>query len=176
MSSLKLYIIRLFVLFIPETRGFSIKRFLYRWAGAKIGENVRICSSAIILGSGKLKIGSNTWVGQNVMLLASKEIEIGKNVDIGPKVYIGNGTHVIEPNSERIAGKGKSIKIIIGNGTWLGVNSTILPGVVVGDKVVVGAGSLVNTKLESYTVAVGSPAKAIKIWDVKTQNWIPCKR
>jgi acetyltransferase-like isoleucine patch superfamily enzyme len=174
MSPFKLHIIRFFIFFIPETRGFNIKRFLYRWAGAIIGKNVQICSSVFILGSGKLYIGDNTWIGHKVIIIASSIVQIGRNVDIAPGVYIGNGTHEIEPNSQHIAGKGKSIKITIGDGSWLGVNSTILPGVSTGKKVIVAAGSLVNCYITSYTVVAGIPAKPMKKWDLKNEVWIRC--
>ena len=54
-------------------------------------------------------------------------------------------------------------KIIIGQGCWIGMNSVILPGVVLGEKTIVGAGSVVTKSfLEGYCVIAGNPAKKIK--------------
>ena len=52
--------------------------------------------------------------------------------------------------------------ITIGNDVWLGGNVTILPGVTIGDNVVIGAGSVVTKDIPSNCVAVGNPCKPIK--------------
>lgn len=54
----------------------------------------------------------------------------------------------------------KSIKI--GRNVWIGSNSTILPGVTVGDNAVIGAGSVVTRDVPENMVAAGNPAKVIK--------------
>lgn len=163
MNSVLLYFIKIITFFIPETRGFGVKRFLYRSAGVKIGKNVRICSSAKILGNGHLEIGDNTWIGPDAFIISSSKIRIGSNVDIAPKVYIGTGTHVIDLSSANVAGEGISKDVFIENGCWLGVNSLILPGVVVKEKCVVAAGSLLNKTIDkTHVVIAGIPAKEIK--------------
>ncbi|TXR54928.1 CatB-related O-acetyltransferase [Reinekea thalattae] len=52
--------------------------------------------------------------------------------------------------------------VVIGHGCWIGDNVTILPGVCIGNGVVIGAGSVVTGDIPSYCIAVGTPAKAIK--------------
>lgn len=158
-----LYINRLIFSVLPETRCFGLKRALLRLAGAKIGNNVRICSSAMIIGVGELKIGDNTWIGQRVMLIASSKIKIGKNVDIAPNVYIGNGTHEITPERDRIADVELSKDIEIGDGCWICVNSTILAGVSIGKKCVVAAGTVVTKSFDNMKLIVGIPAEVKKI-------------
>lgn len=164
MNSVILYIYRLITYVLPETRFFSLKRFLLRKAGLVIGENVRICSSALFLGTGKIYIGDNTWIGHNVIIASASpsEICIGDNVDIAPNVYIGNGSHEIDPLGSHSAGKGISGNIIINDGVWICVNSTILANVEIGHKAVVGACTLVNKNIEAYTVVGGNPCKEIK--------------
>jgi acetyltransferase-like isoleucine patch superfamily enzyme len=51
----------------------------------------------------------------------------------------------------------------IGKYTWIGGNSTILPGVTVGEGAIIGAGSVVTHDIPPYSVAVGVPAKVIKV-------------
>lgn len=162
MNSLRLFVIRKILDFVPETRAFGMKRILYRWAGAIIGEGVRINSSAKITGVGKLSIGANTWIGPNTTIMCSSEISICANCDIAPRVYIGDGTHQITPNKDRIAGIDTTKKIVIGEGCWLCVNSTILPGVSIGNKCVVAAGAVVTGDCEDMTLVAGVPAKKIK--------------
>ena len=158
----RLYIYHLLCHWMPETSCFALKRALLRWAGAKIGKGVRICSSATILGAGTLSIGEDTWIGQNVLMTASGKIEIGDHVDIGPLVYLGNGTHEIDPVNVRSAGNGVCKDIAVESGCWLGARATILPGVRIGRKTVVGAGSLVNKDLPPEVVAVGVPAGILR--------------
>lgn len=147
---------------IPESKGFGFKRWLLRRCGAKIGKNVRICSSVLIQGAGDLSIGDSTWIGHKTMLIASSTINIGSNVDIAPLVYIGTGTHDINPAGPHVAGRGLSSDIEIGDGSWIGVSARILPGVKIGAMCVVGAASLVNKNLDPRGVYVGIPAKLIR--------------
>lgn len=162
MNSFRLFIVRKILDFVPETRAFGMKCALYRWAGANIGDGVRINSSAKILGVGKLSIGANTWIGPNTLIMCSSEIEIGANCDIAPCVYIGDGTHIITPEKERIAGIDATKGISIGDGCWLCVNSTILPGVSIGRKCVVAAGAVVTANCNDMTLVGGVPAKKVK--------------
>ena len=162
MNSLKLYIVSKITSCLPETRAFRFKRILYRWAGAHVGEGVRICSSVKILGIGELYINDNTWVGPGTVIFCSSKITIGANCDIAPCVYIGDGSHKISLEGERIAGEDTSDNIIIGDGCWLCVNSTILSGVLLGRKCVVAAGAVVTAGSDDMKLLAGIPAKIIK--------------
>ena len=158
MRTIVQYINKLIFPLLPETKCFGLKRGLLRLSGAKIGRNVRICSSVMIIGAGEMTIGDNTWVGHRCLISASSSIKIGKNVDIAPNVYIGNGTHEITPDKERIASIELSKDIVIGDGCWLCANVTILPGVTVGDKCVVAAGSVVTKSYGNMKLLAGVPA------------------
>lgn len=157
-----LFFINFFKIFIPETRCFGVKRILYRMAGVQIGKNVRICSSAKITGNGSLSIGDNTWIGHEALIISSSSIRIGKNIDIAPRVYIGTGTHKIDLSTPNIAGDGFSLDITIKDGSWIAANSTILPGVVLGPKTIVAAGSVVVSDTPEYVLVGGVPAKILK--------------
>lgn len=157
-----LFFINILKILIPETRCFGFKRLLYRMAGAKIGKNVRICSSAKITGNGTLSIGENTWIGHEALIISSSSIIIGKNIDIAPRVYIGTGTHIIDLTSSNIAGKGLSKDILIKDGSWIAANSTILPGIEVGHKSIVAAGAVVNKNVSDYSLVGGVPAQILK--------------
>lgn len=162
MISSKLYIYSLITKYIPETKAFGLKRCILRWAGAKIGKNVRICSSAMIIGAGELEIGDNTWVGHRSIISATSSINIGANVDIAPNVFIGNGTHEITPDRDRIADIELSKDITIGDGCWLCANTTIIAGVNLGKKCVVAAGAVVTKSFEDMFLIGGVPAKILK--------------
>lgn len=162
MNSFKLFIVRNILNLVPETRGFGMKRTLYRWAGVNVGEGVRINSSAKISGVGSITIGAHTWIGPGAIIICTSEITIGANCDIAPYVYIGDGTHMITPEKERIADIVTTEKITIGDGCWLCVNSTILPGVTIGKKCVVAAGAVVTHSCDDMELLAGVPAKMIK--------------
>ena len=162
MTGLKRYLTEFILKFIPETRCFRLKRALYRFVGIKIGKNVRMCSSARFMGAGRIEIGCNTWVGHQVLIISSSYIRIGSDVDIAPNVYIGTGSHSIDPTGKRVAGIGYNKDIIIGDGSWLGVNACILPGVSVGQKCIIAAGAVVINDTESLSVYGGVPAKKIR--------------
>lgn len=152
------YISKFVFNFLPETRYFGLKRSLLRLSGAKIGKNARICSSVMIIGAGELEIGDNTWIGHRCVISATSRIKIGANCDLAPNVFIGNGTHEITPERERVADIEISKDVVIGDGCWLCVNSTILPGVSIGKKCVVAAGSVVTKSCDDMKLLAGVPA------------------
>lgn len=157
-----LYIAGLLLPFMPETKCFRIKSFILRLCGASIGKDVSICSSVKILGNGKLVIGDNVWIGHQSTLVSTSLIKIGSNVDIAPKVYIGTGTHEIDPLGSHSAGKGISKDVLIEDGVWIGACSTILPGTHIKYKSIVAAGSVVNKNVEEKIIIGGNPAHFIK--------------
>ncbi|MDO4534475.1 MAG: DapH/DapD/GlmU-related protein [Clostridium perfringens] len=55
------------------------------------------------------------------------------------------------------------MKIIIGNNVWIGGNSTILPGVTIGDNSIIAAGSVVTSNVPKNVIVAGNPAKVLKI-------------
>lgn len=156
------YLVGIIMPLLPETHCFALKRLLLRLTGAIIGKNVRICSSATFIGSGQLIIGDNTWIGHRCLISASSLIHIGANCDIAPNVYIGNGTHIITPWCDRIASIEICKDIVIGDGCWIGVNSTILPGVEIGNKCVIAAGSVVTHSFVSNCCLLAGVPAAIK--------------
>lgn len=162
MKSLRLYIVNHITSLLPETRCFGIKRILYRWAGAKIGDNVRICSTVTILGIGELSIGNDTWIGPQSLIIAAGDINIGNGVDIGPQVLIESGSHKITPQGIHVAGEGLIQPITIEDGVWLCARSTVLLGVVVGTHSILATGAVTISSVPSYTVFGGIPAKFIK--------------
>jgi len=86
-------------------------------------------------------------------------IYIGKGSYIAPNVGIITANH----NVTKLASHDKGEDVIIGRECWIGMNSVILPGVQLGDGVIVGAGSIVTKSFPGgYVVLAGSPAKIIR--------------
>lgn len=162
MNSLKLYLASGLIHHLPETRAFGFKRILYRWAGVRIGNNVRICSSVKIIGTGQLEVGDNTWIGPETFISASSTIKIGANCDVAPRVFIGDGTHELTPELDRVADIETCIPITIGDGTWIGAHATIVAGVTLDQKTVVAAGAVVTKSFEGMNIIGGVPARHLK--------------
>lgn len=108
-----------------------------------------------------IEIGDNFYSNHNLIILDCAKVKIGDNVFVGPNVGIYTPCHPIDAK-ERMTFKEWAEPITIGNDVWLGGNVTILPGVTIGDNVVIGAGSVVTKDIPSNCVAVGNPCKPIK--------------
>lgn len=87
------------------------------------------------------------------------KIVIGRNSWVAPNVGLITTNHDLKDPSKHVNGK----EIRIGEHSWIGMNSMILPGVVLGPHTVVGAGSVVTHSFpDGFVVLGGSPAKIIK--------------
>jgi acetyltransferase-like isoleucine patch superfamily enzyme len=62
--------------------------------------------------------------------------------------------------------------VVIGDGSWIGAGSVILPGARIGKHVAIGANSVVNGEIPDFSVAVGSPAKVVKQYS-EHSGWLP---
>ena len=165
MKPFRLWIYRLLTWWLPETRCFGWKRFLLRWAGATVGKNVHVNSSAIFSGNGDLSICDDVWIGAGCRIspVGKSGIKIGAHCDFGPEVIVITGGHEIDPEGDHIGGKGKSESVAIGNGCWLGARCTILPGVTLADKTLVAAGAVVTKRVDAPCLLVaGVPAEVKK--------------
>lgn len=111
----------------------------------------------------------NISIGDNVGINARCWISGGGGLDIEDNVLIGPGVHIITSN-HNYGEHGKSIReqghthkpVRIENNAWIGAGTIILPGVTIGMRAVVGAGSIVTKSLEANGVYVGNPASKIK--------------
>ena len=84
---------------------------------------------------------------------------IGRRVYIAPNVGIITANHDLNDLSRHVPGK----DVRIGDDCWIGMNAVILPGVVLGDRTVVGAGAVVTKSFpEGHCVVAGNPAKVIR--------------
>lgn len=108
-----------------------------------------------------ISVGNNFFANFNLTILDEAKVSFGNNVFIGPNVSIYTACHPLNAD-ERNTGIEWAEPVSIGNSVWIGGSVTILPGVTIGDNVVIGAGSVVTKDIPSNVVAVGNPAKVIK--------------
>lgn len=121
--------------------------------GAQIGENCNICSHCFI--ENDVKIGNNVTIKNGANLYDGLTIEDG--VFIGSNVSFTNDKY---PKSQNRTWKQE--KITVKNGTSIGANSVILPGIIIGANAIIGAGSVVTKDVQDNTIVFGNPAKISK--------------
>lgn len=122
--------------------------------------------------STKLRICSNTQIGHFSHIVANNSILIEKNVLIADKVFISDCTHdYIDINTPIQSQEIITLKsIIIGESSWIGEGVCIC-GANIGTHSVIGANSVVTKDIPDYCVAAGAPAKVIKRYNFKTNQW-----
>ena len=108
----------------------------------------------------KVKIGKNVYINSNSLLMARGGITIEDNAMIAANVQLISNNH--DPYDLCTL---TCKPVLIREYAWVGAGATILPGVCIGRHAIVGAGSVVTKDVPDYAVAVGNPAKVIKMFD-----------
>jgi acetyltransferase-like isoleucine patch superfamily enzyme len=115
----------------------------------------------------ELTIGDHSFMNDGVSICATKKIVIGDHVKIGDMVYIyDTDFHAIDAG-----GPVRQADVHIGKNVWIGSKAVILPGAVIGDHSVVGAGSVVTGQIPDRCLAAGSPARVIRSF-VAADDWV----
>ncbi len=171
-----LYIVNMFRLQHVKMRGFCV---IFSFKGSRISLGKGIINSSwtsnmlglwqrtIIVArhGGSVEIGDNFGISGST-IYSTASVTIGKNVTIGANCkIIDNDFHPVDfeqrrlPINGHLAGKAP---IVIGDDCFIGMNSIILKGSRLGDRVVVGAGSVVHGTFPDDCIIAGNPAKIIK--------------
>lgn len=127
----------------------------------------------------QIVIGNNCYINYFFSILCggNSSVVIGDNVLIASFVLISSENHGMDAGakipymSQPLIGKSVNIE----NDVWIGEKVIILPGVTIGKRSIIGAGSVVTKSIPAYSIAVGNPAKVIKKWDFELNSWIPVK-
>lgn len=108
-----------------------------------------------------IHVGDHFLANYNVIILDIARVQIGDNCMIGPNTLITTVGHPLDRmgRRERI---GISSPVSVGNDVWIGGNVTILPGVHIGDNVVIAAGAVVTKDIPDNCVVGGIPARKIR--------------
>jgi acetyltransferase-like isoleucine patch superfamily enzyme len=151
--------------------GSLIRPFSTLYAGTEIGDNFQtgqgvsirednVIGNNVSIGTNSVlefgnRIGDNSRIHSNCFL---EMVTIGKFVFIGPHVTFTDDPHPMGCPKYKECKKGA----IVGDFARIGANSTILPGVRIGENSLVGAGAVVTRDVPSHTVVIGNPAKVMK--------------
>ena len=136
-----------------------------------MGENVVLDAPIHCDHGDKIFLGNDVIIGMNCTFVDNQEIRIGDRVMIASNVQIYTAAHPVLPK-ERLVSDWKERKttffrtyarpVEIKDNVWIGGGCIILPGVVIGENSVVGAGSVVNRDVPANCVAAGNPCRVIR--------------
>ncbi len=127
---------------------------------AQVGENCTINPGFHCEVGTNIKAGKNLFVNYNCVFLDWWPIEIGDHALFGPNVHLYAANHPMDAVQRRTQFKPAS-PIRIGNDVWIGGNTVILNGVTIGDRAIIGAGSVVTRDVAADTVVAGNPARVL---------------
>lgn len=108
-----------------------------------------------------IETGDGVFFNFNCVVLDVMPVKIGSRTLMAPNVQIYTATHPID-YKQRALGLENAKPVTIGEDVWIGGNVTICPGVTIGDRAVIGAGSVVTKNIPSDVLAVGNPCKVIR--------------
>lgn len=110
--------------------------------------------------------GANLYLGQkvffnfNCVVLDVCPVHIGDFTQIGPAVQIYTASHPLDAVQRRSVEFARPI--VVGSDVWLGGGAILCPGVTVGDRAVIGAGSVVTRDIPAGVLAVGNPCRVVR--------------
>jgi len=108
-----------------------------------------------------MDIGEKVFFNFNCIVLDVAPVTIGSRTLFGPNVQVYTAMHPID-YKERASGLEYSKPIVIGEDIWIGGSAVICPGVTIGDRTIIGAGSVVTRDIPADVFAAGNPCKVIR--------------
>ncbi|MFD2905926.1 acyltransferase [Sphingobacterium anhuiense] len=170
------YVRMLQFLYVKRGRGSviynSVRRDLVPFRQCSLGARSVVESFSVLNNAvGDLFIGDHTRIGIGNTIIGP--VTIGNEVNIGQHVLISGLNHNYEDIQSTIASQGVTVApVSIGDDVWIGGNVVILSGISIGQHAVIGAGSVVTKDIPAYSVAVGNPARVVKVYDFNLNAWV----
>lgn len=115
-------------------------------------------------GAARVRIGAGSFLNMGVMVAAERLVEIGDHCMIANGCFITDSSHRYDDPDKPITWQGFTSKgpTRLGDNVWLGTNVAVTSGVSIGERCVIGAGSVVTGDIEPFSIAVGAPARVIR--------------
>ena len=139
------------------------RRELLRELFGSGGDSVYVTSPFFCDYGSNIELGENVYFNFNCVLLDVCTIRIGAHTLFGPAVQVYTPLHPLDAGLRRRQEYGKPVTI--GSDVWIGGGAIILPGVQVGDRAVIGAGSVVTRDIPAGVLAAGNPCRVIRELD-----------
>ncbi|MGI4758408.1 MAG: WcaF family extracellular polysaccharide biosynthesis acetyltransferase [Janthinobacterium lividum] len=131
---------------------------LLRLFGAQVGQGVVIHSEVNVKYPWHLQVGNHCWIGERAWIDNLTTVRLGDNTCLSQDCYICTGNHnwsdplfglIVKP-------------VELHAGAWAAARSTLMPGVVLGEGAIAGAGSVVAKNIPAYEVHTGNPAVFVR--------------
>ena len=139
-----------------------------------------VVHSGAILGAmgGKITIGDYSLIMPYCVLYGNGGLHIGSRTALAPHSVVVASNHGFTDRTMPILDQPLKLKgISIASNVWIGANASVLDGVEIGEGVVIGAGSVVTRDIPGGAVAVGAPARVVKMrWESDRDNALTLKR
>lgn len=121
-----------------------------------------------------LSIGDNCDIGDYCHIVSVKKVIFEDDVLLANNIYVSDNLHGYEDINVAIKNQPVKFKkeVVLHSGCWIGENVCII-GASVGKNSIIGANSVVTSDIDDYCIAVGSPARVIKKYDLVTKKWNP---
>ncbi len=112
----------------------------------------------------RLSIGDKTRIGSDFILSCGERVDIGDSVLIAARCFVADYGHAFSDLSLPVMEQGAEAPrpVEIGDGSWLGVNVCVMPGVRLGKHCVVAANSVVTASFPDFSVIAGAPARLVR--------------
>ena len=151
----------------------------WNWKNKRYLKRTRIGSTVKLINKKTIDISDNVWIGHYSLIDGIGGVTIGKGVHVSSHCVIYShssqdtirllGDHYMD--EETTLRPGYKIKpVTIGDYTFIGTSSVILPGSTIGKGCIIGAGSVVNGKIPDYAIASGNPVQIIGDTRVRDKN------
>lgn len=145
--------------FITHIPSHTIRRlFLHFLLKVRLGKGSSVHMGLRLFTRGQITIGDHCVIDRDCELDSRGKITIGNNVNISPEVMILTAYH--DPDDENFAGVEKPV--VVEDYAWIATRSLILPGVTIGRRSIVAAGSVVTKDVPPDTMVGGNPARSLR--------------
>lgn len=152
------YVIGHFLFATPWLPVYTVKRWILRRFGARIGEGVVIKPRVRIKHPWRLSVGNHSWIGEGVWIDNLVEVAIGENVCISQDAYLLTGNHDYKSRSFSLV----TDPVTIEDGAWIGARAVICPGITVARSAVITVGSVLTRNAQSAGIYTGNPAELVR--------------
>jgi len=158
------WLVRTLLYFLPDHHIFMrLRGWLYSFAMPHAGRNFQVAHNVVLVSAEGLTVGDNVYLAHGCVIIADRDVTIGNDVMFGPMCLLACGNHVQKDGSYRWS-EDVYAPIAIGDGSWVGGSSVLVPGAHLPAKSVLAANSTLTKDFsnEKAGIYAGSPAKRIK--------------
>ena len=115
-------------------------------------------------GQARVRIGAGSFLNMGVMVAAQELVEIGEHCMLANGCFVSDSSHRYSDPEMPVTWQGFETKgpTRIGGNCWLGAHVVVTSGVTIGERCVIGAGSVVTRDIEPHSIAAGAPAKVLR--------------